>query len=117
MNEDTQWLGFLQRTANRFLTWRANAATGLQMTDMETCYKCFRRSLLEGIELVSDDFLIEPELTIKLSRVTRRFTEIPIAYNARSAAGGKKINWRDGLKAWGAIHRFARPPRSTRSSS
>lgn len=114
LNKDAEWLGVLHRSANRFLTWRANRATGLKLTDMETCYKCFRRSLLDKFELVSDDFRIEPELTIKLSRVTRRFVEIPIAYDSRAKESGKKLRWRDGFLALGAIRQFGGddPPRT-----
>ena len=106
LNRDARWLSVLQHSANRFLTWRTNRATGLELTDMETCYKCFRRSLLDRFELVSDDFRIEPELTIKLSRVTRRFVEIPIAYDPRVERDGKKLGWKDGFRALGAIRQF-----------
>jgi len=113
LNGEARWLGVLHRAANRFLTWRANRATGLRLTDVETCFKCFRRSLLDRIELVSDDFRIEPELTIKLARLTRRFVEIPVAYDPRTKTGGKKITWKDGFLALAAIRRFraeAQPP-------
>ncbi len=91
---------------NRFLTTLSNAFSNLNLTDMETCYKVFRRSLLEGMTLRSDRFGIEPELTAKLARLRARIYEVPISYHGRTYAQGKKIGWRDGLGALWAILRY-----------
>ena len=97
---------WLNRWANQFLTKLTNLLTGLNLTDMETCYKVFRRKLVEGIELKSSRFGIEPELTIKLARTGASFHEVPISYQGRKFQEGKKINWRDGLAAIYHIFRF-----------
>jgi hypothetical protein len=73
---------------------------------METCYKCVRRELLQSIPLRSERFGIEPELTAKLARRRARFYEIPISYFGRDYAEGKKIGWKDGVAALGAIIRY-----------
>jgi glycosyltransferase involved in cell wall biosynthesis len=91
---------------NRFLTTVSNAFSNLNLTDMETCYKVFRRALLDGVPLRSDRFGIEPELTAKLARVRARIYEVPISYHGRTYAQGKKIGWRDGLGALWAIVRY-----------
>ena len=91
---------------NRFLTTLSNAFSNLNLTDMETCYKVFRRSLLEGMTLRSDRFGIEPELTAKLAHLRARIYEVPISYHGRTYAQGKKIGWRDGLGALWAILRY-----------
>ncbi|MCD6194149.1 MAG: glycosyltransferase family 2 protein [Candidatus Aminicenantes bacterium] len=97
---------FINYWANRFLTGLTNLVTGLHLSDMETCYKVFRRQLLTGITLKSSRFGIEPELTIKLYLSGARFTEIPISYRGRKFQEGKKINWKDGLAAIFHIIRF-----------
>ncbi len=93
--------------ANRFLTFLSNVATGLDLTDMETCYKVFRREVLQGFTLRSDGFAIEPEITAKVARLRVKVHEVPVTYDARSYDEGKKITWRDGIRAVGAIVRFA----------
>ncbi len=98
---------WLNRLANQFLTKLTNLVTRLRLTDMETCYKLFRRELLEGVRLKSARFGIEPEVTIKLARTGARFIEVPISYQARKFQEGKKINWKDGLAAVFHIIRFA----------
>jgi glycosyltransferase involved in cell wall biosynthesis/SAM-dependent methyltransferase len=92
---------------NRFLTFLTNWVTNVNLTDMETCYKAVRTSLLRSIPLVSNDFRMEPELTIKLAKREARIFEVPISYSGRTYQEGKKINWRDGFKALLAILRFA----------
>jgi glycosyltransferase involved in cell wall biosynthesis/ubiquinone/menaquinone biosynthesis C-methylase UbiE len=84
--------------ANRFLTELANVVADLNLTDVETCYKVFRTSLLRGIPLRSDRFGIDPELTIKMARRQARFYEIPISYHGRTYEEGKKIGFRDALQ-------------------
>ncbi|HVB34261.1 MAG TPA: bifunctional glycosyltransferase/class I SAM-dependent methyltransferase [Patescibacteria group bacterium] len=93
--------------ANRFLTFLCDLVCDLNLTDMETCYKMVRTDLLRGIPLESRDFRIEPELAIKLAKRGARIFEVPIRYAGRSYQEGKKIGWRDGVQALGAILRFA----------
>ena len=97
---------FTNYWANRFLTALTNLVTGLHLSDMETCYKVFRRQLLAGLTLKSARFGIEPELTIKLYLAGARFAEIPISYKGRKFQEGKKINWKDGFAAIFHIIRF-----------
>jgi glycosyltransferase involved in cell wall biosynthesis len=92
---------------NRALTTLTNLVTNLNLTDMETCYKAVRTSLLKSIPLRSNDFRIEPELTIKLAKRRARIFEVPISYSGRTYQEGKKIDWRDGVRALGAIARHA----------
>lgn len=92
---------------NKVLTWLSNRATGLNLTDMETCYKAFRRDCLQGMELQQDRFGIEPELTAKIARRKLRLRELPIGYQARDWDEGKKIGIRDGLNAIFCILRYS----------
>jgi glycosyltransferase involved in cell wall biosynthesis len=94
-----------QSAANRILTTMSNLATNLKMTDMETGYKVVRTELLQSLKLVSDGFEIEPELTAKLARVRARICEVPVSYSGRGYAEGKKIHWRDGVRALWSILR------------
>ena len=91
---------------NRVLTFCSNLMTGLNLTDMETCYKCFRREVLTGIRIDSRRFTIEPELTAKIARRQVRIWEVPICYRGRKYADGKKIGWRDGVAALWAICKY-----------
>ncbi|MCY2955922.1 MAG: glycosyltransferase family 2 protein [Planctomycetota bacterium] len=91
---------------NRVLTFFSNLFTGLNLTDMETCYKCMRRSVLDGIVIKSCRFTVEPELTAKLAKSKARIFEVPIHYRGRSYGEGKKIGWRDGVAALWAIVRY-----------
>jgi glycosyltransferase involved in cell wall biosynthesis len=92
--------------ANRFLTFISNILTGLRLTDMETCYKVIKSPILKEMELVSDRFGIEPEITAKLAKKKVKIIELPISYFGRDHATGKKINWKDGLSAIYHILRF-----------
>lgn len=94
------------RLANGFLTMLSNVFTGLHLTDMETCYKVICRNALDGIALQSDRFGMEPELTAKLAGRGVRFCERPISYRYRDYSEGKKIGWRDGVRAVVAIVYF-----------
>ena len=85
--------------ANRFLTLLSNLATGLRLTDMETCYKVFRADVLDRLVLVQARFGFEPEVTAELARLGVVPHEVPIGYVARDRRAGKKITWRDGLSA------------------
>ena len=85
--------------ANKILTFFCNFFTNLNMTDMETGYKVFKKENIDKIDLLEDSFGIEPELTIKLAKQKLRFFEVPISYNGRSYAEGKKIGLSDAFKA------------------
>ncbi|MFL5406694.1 MAG: glycosyltransferase [Myxococcales bacterium] len=98
---------YRHQLGNRLLTFLTNVVTNLNLTDMETCYKAVRTDLLKSIPLLSRDFRIEPELTIKLAKRHASIFEVPISYSGRTYAEGKKINWRDGIAALWAILRFA----------
>ena len=99
-------LFFWHYVANRGLTTLSNMFSDLNLSDMETCYKVFRRSLLDGVRLRSDRFGIEPELTAKFARRRARIYEVPISYHGRTYAEGKKIGWKDGFQAIWSIVRF-----------
>ncbi len=102
---------FWHYVGNRFLTLVSNMLTDLNLTDMEVCYKVFRREVLDSIKLCEDRFGFEVEVTAKIARGKRwRIYEVPIAYYGRSYSEGKKITWRDGVRALWCIfkYRFAR---------
>lgn len=99
-------LFFWHSVGNRLLTLLCNAMSDLNLTDMETCYKVFRRDVLEGLRLKSNRFGFEPEFTIKVARRKWRMYEVPISYYGRSYAEGKKVNWKDGVAAIYSIFRF-----------
>ncbi len=105
--ESRRVLLFFHEMGTRFLTFLTNLVTNLNLTDMETCYKAIRTDLLRSIPIVSNDFRLEPELTIKLAKREARLFEVPIRYSGRTYQEGKKIGWRDGFRALGAIARFA----------
>lgn len=92
-------LYFWHSVGNGFLTLLSNMATNLNLTDMEACYKVFRRELIQGIHLVEDRFGFEPEVTAKIARAGARIYEVAISYHGRTYAEGKKIGWRDGVSA------------------
>ncbi len=97
------WKNYL---ANGFLTWLSNRTTGLGLTDMETCYKCFRREVIQSVRLEQDRFGFEPEVTAKIARKGARVIEVPISYDPRLHCEGKKIGWKDGLKAIWCILKY-----------
>lgn len=84
---------------NRFLTTLSNLCSGLYLTDMETCYKFFRREIISNISLESKRFGFEPEITAKIARLKLRIFELPINYFPRNYLQGKKISWKDGVAA------------------
>jgi hypothetical protein len=88
------------------LTLLSNMFSNLNLTDMETCYKMFRREILESIEFKSNRFGFEPEFTAKVARAGLRIYELPISYYGRTYDDGKKITWRDGLAAIYHIIRY-----------
>ena len=97
---------FWHYTANKFLTLLSNMLCNLNLTDMETGYKVFKRKCVEGLKLNAERFGIEPELTAKLARRRYRFYETPISYSGRDYSEGKKIGWKDGLAALWFIFRY-----------
>jgi glycosyltransferase involved in cell wall biosynthesis len=98
-------LYFWHRLGNGFLTLVSNMFTDLNLTDMETCYKMGRTDLMQSLPLRTDRFGIEPELTARLSQSRARIWEVPISYDGRTYAEGKKINWKDGVAAFWHILR------------
>ena len=96
-------LFFWHYLGNKFLTLLSNALTNLNLTDMETCYKVFRREVLNDIQLKSNRFGFEPEFTAKIAKKGFRIYETSISYSGRTYAEGKKIGWKDGVKAIFAI--------------
>ncbi len=92
-------LYFWHSVGNKVLTTLSNAFTNLNLTDMETCYKVFRREVLQTLDLREDRFGIEPEITAKVARTGARIYEVGISYSGRTYAEGKKIGWRDGFQA------------------
>jgi glycosyltransferase involved in cell wall biosynthesis len=99
-------LYFWHSVGNRGLTMFSNMATNLNLTDMETCYKVFRREVLEKINLEEKRFGFEPEITAKVSKLGVRIYEVPISYHGRTYAEGKKINWKDGVRAVWCIFKY-----------
>ncbi len=97
---------FWHYVGNKFLTLLSDMLTNLNLSDMETCYKVFRREVLAGIRLKSDRFGFEPEITAKVAKGNWRVYEVPISYSGRSYDEGKKITWRDGLQTIWQILRF-----------
>ena len=99
-------LYFWHYVANRALTTISNALTNINLTDMETCYKAFRKSVLDQITIESDRFGFEPEITAKVAHLGCRIYEVPISYSGRTYEEGKKITWKDGATALWWILRF-----------
>ena len=98
---------FRHEMGNKFLTFWSNFFSDIHLSDMETCYKAFRREVIQNLILVSERFGIEVELTAKLARSRKlRIWEVPISYAPRSYSEGKKIGWRDGFAALWHILRF-----------
>jgi glycosyltransferase involved in cell wall biosynthesis len=99
-------LYFWHSVANHLLTFLSNMMTNLNLTDMETCYKVFRRGVIERITIRSNRFGVEPELTQKVARLGVRVYEVPISYHGRSYSEGKKIGWKDAVSAFYFILKF-----------
>ena len=92
-------LYFWHSMGNRFLTLLSNMFTDLNLTDMEVCYKVFKRTILEQIKLTEDRFGFEPEFTAKIARLNCAIYEVGVSYYGRTYEEGKKINWKDGVRA------------------
>ena len=99
-------LYFWHYVGNRFLTLLSNMLTNLNLTDMETCYKAFRREVLARFEIEENRFGVEPEMTAKVARLGCRVYEVGISYDGRTYAEGKKIGWRDGVRAIHCILKY-----------
>lgn len=98
---------FWHSVGNKFLTLLSNAFTNLNLSDMETCYKCFKREIIQGIKLQENRFGIEPELTGKVAAGRWRIYEVGISYSGRTYDEGKKIGWKDGFRAIYCIIKYA----------
>ena len=99
-------LYFWHMIGNKFLTFLSNAFTNLNLTDMETCYKVFKIDVIKGLDLREKRFGIEPEITAKISKLKVRIFEVGISDYGRTYAQGKKIGWKDGLRAVYCILRY-----------
>jgi glycosyltransferase involved in cell wall biosynthesis len=99
-------LYFWHSVGNRFLTTCSNAFTNLNLTDMETCYKAFRLEVIRSIEIEEDRFGFEPEITAKIARTGARVYEVGISYSGRTYGEGKKIGWKDGVRAMYCIVKY-----------
>lgn len=105
-SEEHRVLYFWHSVGNRFLTLLSNMFTNLNLTDMDTCYKAFRRELIQSIALEENRFGFEPEVTAKLARSGARIYEVAISYHGRTYAQGKKIGWKDGVSAIRCILKY-----------
>jgi len=99
-------LYFWHSMGNKFLTLLSNMLTDLNLSDMETCYKVFRREIIQAIDIEEDRFGFEPEVTAKVARAGCRIHEVGVSYRGRSYAEGKKIGWKDGFRAIYAIMKY-----------
>ncbi|MGZ6071776.1 MAG: glycosyltransferase family 2 protein [Myxococcaceae bacterium] len=111
---DSRFIGDTRRVlyywhavVNWGLTTLSNMSSGLNLTDMETCYKAFRRELIQSITIEEDRFGFEPEITAKVARAGARVYEVPISYHGRTYEEGKKIGWKDGFRALYAIAKYS----------
>jgi glycosyltransferase involved in cell wall biosynthesis len=99
-------LYYWHSVGNKFLTTLSNMATNLNLTDMETCYKAFRNSVLQKISIEEDRFGFEPEITAKVARLKARVYEVSISYYGRTYAEGKKVGWKDGVRALWCVLKY-----------
>jgi glycosyltransferase involved in cell wall biosynthesis len=106
---------FWHSVGNKFLTLLSNAFTNLNLSDMETCYKCFKREIIQDIDLKENRFGIEPEITGKIAAGKWRIYEVGISYNGRTYDEGKKIGWKDGFRAIFCIVKYS--PRFSRKAT
>jgi glycosyltransferase involved in cell wall biosynthesis len=106
-------LYFWHFVGNWFLTLVSNMITNLNMSDMETCYKAFRREVIQSIPLEEDRFGFEPEITVKIAKRQLRVYEVGISYWGRTYAEGKKIGWRDGVRALWCLLKYALKERTS----
>jgi glycosyltransferase involved in cell wall biosynthesis len=99
-------LRFWHAKANKMLTYVSNMFTDMNLTDMETCYKLFRREVIQSVKIEEDRFGFEPEITAKIARMKLRVYEVGISYHGRSFQEGKKIGWKDGLRTVWCIVKY-----------
>lgn len=99
-------LGFWHYVGNKFLTYLSNCFTNLYLTDMETCYKVFRREIIQGMTIEEDRFGFEPEITAKVAALGCQVYEVSISYGGRTRKEGKKIGWKDGVRAIWCIIKY-----------
>jgi hypothetical protein len=99
-------LYYWHSVGNRFLTMLSNMFTNLNLTDMETCYKVFRREILKDIRIEENRFGFEPEITAKVAKMKIRIYEVSISYYGRTYDEGKKIGWKDGVRAIWCIIKY-----------
>lgn len=104
--DEHRTLFFWHMVGNRFLTLFSNMLSNLNLTDMETCYKAFRRELLEQITIEEDRFGFEPEITAKMSKLGARIFEVGVSYSGRTYSEGKKVGWKDGVSAIRCIIKY-----------
>lgn len=109
--ESHRVLYFWHSVGNRILTLLSNMLTDLNLTDMETCYKVFRTEIIKSIDIEEDRFGFEPEITAKVARGRHRIYEVGVSYSGRTYAEGKKIGWRDGVRAIWCILKYNLRPR------
>ena len=106
-SQEHRVLYFWHSMGNRFLTLMSNMFTNLNLTDMETCYKAVRREIIQSIPIQENRFGFEPEITAKLSKKGVRIYEVSVSYHGRTYAEGKKINWKDGVRAIWCIIKYS----------
>jgi len=99
-------LYFWHSIGNKFLTLTSNVFTNLNLTDMETCYKVFRKEIIQSINIQEDRFGFEPEITAKIAKLDCRIYEVGISYNGRKYEDGKKIGWKDGFRTLYCILKY-----------
>jgi glycosyltransferase involved in cell wall biosynthesis len=99
-------LYYWHSVGNHFLTMCSNMATNLNLTDLETCYKAFRREMIQQIQIKENGFGFEPEITAKVAKAKLRIFEVGISYSGRTYAEGKKVGWRDGVRALWCIWKY-----------
>jgi hypothetical protein len=102
-------LYYWHSVGNRLLTTLSNMTTNLNLSDMETCYKVFRREVIQSIDLEENRFGFEPEVTAKVAAAGWRVYEVGISYQGRTYEEGKKIGWKDGVRALYCIAKYSRP--------
>ena len=105
-SEPRRVLYFWHRVGNGLLTFVSNMFTNLNLTDMETCYKMFRREVIQAIKIEEDRFGFDPEITAKIARMGVRIYEVGISYHGRTYAEGKKVVWKDGIRALYCIVKY-----------
>ncbi len=115
--ESRRVLYFWHYIGNRLLTFFSNMLTNLNLSDMETCYKVFRRDVIQSIEIEEDRFGFEPEITAKVARMGCRIYEVGVSYSGRTYEEGKKIGWKDGARAIYCILKYNLTPDLRRSPS